>query len=408
MTSLTLALMLAAGSAYAQEASSASVDDHLAQAELFARKQWYADADEELRAALAAPGGDERFEVYWLGSQVAWELLDVPRALMLAEGAVRTAPDDSRTESAQALVDSYKQGFGFLTIDATQPGMVSRLQVDPQTPIFDADLKRYVNQLSLRLRERTPLPIVVGLPVGSYEINGQAVTLAPAEEQTLRLPMRALGARGIAALQVTRLEIGAGVGLLTGARVGNLYPAPTAQLSLSQPIGPLLLGLIADGTLAGYSAPRGDSVHAQPTWDVGLRVGHELIIGGPLAFRPSLLYRFGFVPGLGYACRPDGDAWRCDAATSSAELSDAPVAVYATGVAHRPGIELALDYREAGRTTALGTGVRLVIDQAIGTVPDSATAVTSDDNSSTLTWTTTERSWTATGVQMLGSISIAF
>ncbi len=411
LTALLLVPLLALAPARSAHAGDlpAQAADHLSQAEHFARKGWYADADAELRAGLASPGGSDSFELHWLAAQVAWELLDVPRALEMAQGAARTAPDDDRRARADALVQSYQQGFGIVVIDAPQPGMVSRLQVEPVSPIFDADLKRYVNQLSLALRDRTPLPVEVGLPVGSYQVNGHDLVVQPGERVQLDLPMKALGARGLAALQVTRLELGLGVGLLLGDRVVNQRPGPTAQAALTQPIGPVLVGVMLDGNLAGYSATAGQAEGAVPTWNVGLRIGREVTLGGPLAFRPSLQYRYGYVPGLPYACQPAGpDQWSCRAESDSAALNDAPLAVYATGRAHRPGVELALDYRQAGRTTALGTGVRLVVDQAIGSVPARSDAVDDDAPDNLLTWTTTDRSWTATGLQMLGALSIAF
>lgn len=415
MTLPLLSLVLALAASPAARAAD-SAQDHLAQAEFFARKQWYQDADAELRAALATPAGQASFEVHWLAAQVAWELLDVPRAMEMSDRAAELAPDPQRAEAARALAESYRQGFGMVTIQGPHQGLVSRLQVEPTTPIFDAELKRYVNRLSLDLREKTALPIRVGLPVGVYQVNGQELTVEPGSEHQLDLPMSALGARGLAALQVSRLELGVGVGMQLGARVGNLLPALQGQLAFSQPVGPLIIGLLADGGLTSYTATRGQQPGTILTWDLGLRVGTELVLGGPLAVRPSLLYRYGFVPGLGYACLPQDTAWVCSAEDSVAALDDAPMAVFATGQAHRPGIELALDYREAGRTTALGTGVRLIVDQAIGSVPASSQALLSEaglsetaaTDGSTISWSTSDTSWTATGIQMLGAVSIAF
>lgn len=398
-----LASVVMVGSAQAQ---TGGADQHLAQAELFARRGWYADADQELRSGLILPDGQEHFGLHWLAAQVAWELLDVERAWQMSQRAAELAPDPERQAAASALADSYATTFGYVDIQGPHDDLVSRLQVEPMGPIFDAELKRYVNRLSLSLRERTPLPIRIGLPVGSYRINGAEVTVAAGQHTELPLTMRDLGASGFAALQVTRLEAGLGVSLLTGGRVDNHRPALAGQLSLTQPIGPLLLGLVLGGRLDGYTAARNQVVGTLPTWDIGLRIGREIALVGPLSLRPSLQYRFGFVPGMGLACSPGDTAYVCVAEDETAALNLAPVAVFATSATHRPGVELALDYREAGRTTALGTGVKLILDQAFGQLAAQGEATI--DNDQIITWTTDQRSWTATGVQMFGTFSFAF
>ena len=386
----------------------ASAEDHLAQAQLFVRKRWFHDADDELRAGLALPAGQDSYALHWLAAQVAWELLDVERAMKMAQDAADLAPDEARCQAATALVDSYRTGFGFLDVRAPQPGVVSRLQVEPQGPIFDPELKRYVNRKSLELRGRTSLPVRFGLPIGPYLINGREVVVEAGQTVPINLNMRDLGQSGLAALQVSRLELAPGVGMLAGTGVHNLRPAPLAQIGWTQPLGFVLVGLLFEGHLDGYQASHGHTVSGVPTWAVGLRLGHEFVLWGPLTLRTSLQYRVGYVPGLPLACDPDGTSLSCVATDAPADLDAASQAIFVTSLAHRPGIELSLDYREAGRTTAVGTGVKLVVDQAIGRLPTSGLAEPQLGAQPSVTWHAPAHTWTATGVQMLGTLSFAF
>jgi len=101
----------------------------------------------------------------------------------------------------------------------------------------------------------------------------------------------------------------------------------------------------------------------------------------------------------------DGATFQC---TEPNPLRAPDVRLYATGTAIAPGAELSIEYREAGRTTALGTGFKLGVDQAIGTIPDQTHAVVYDDPNAQLSWTATDDRWSATGVRMLANVSFAF
>ncbi|MCB9778158.1 MAG: hypothetical protein H6742_06315 [Alphaproteobacteria bacterium] len=405
---LSLLLLLAPARAQdpADTASEQAVQDRLAQARLFARKGWYEDARAELDMALASATGDRSFDVHWLAAEVAWAMLDPLRAGEHAARAAELATDPRQQAAAQALADSYALGFGGVDLQPPHPGMVSRLQLEPASPQLDPELARYVDKLTLALRARTALPTRVGLPVGAYRINGQDVVVKAGQVETLPLPMRSLGARGLAALQVTRLELGVGVGVLAGAATDEIRPSPLAHLSLVQPVGPLLVGVMADGSLASWISRTGQANGPVATGLVGLRLGYEIPLGGPLAVRPAAVYRVGWQPGLPLACDAQGDSYVCQDASDPAAQQDRAALVYATGAAHRPGAELALDWREAGRTTALGLGVRVLVDHAIGQRPETGTARLSDG--SEITWTTADTRWQATGLQLLAATSIAF
>ncbi len=366
----------------------ASAAHHLAQAQLFMRKRWYADAAEELRAALAAPGGGDNYMVYVAAAGVAFEIQDIEWAIEMAQGAAATAPSEAERQAAADLADSYAAQFGFLTVDAPYPGMASRLQLESTSLILDPELQRFINQVALRWRGKTALPVRIGLPVGSYLVNGQPVTLTAGGEHTLPLPMSALGSRALTALQVTRLEIAGGASALLGAQTSNLLPSLQLQLSLTQPIGPVLLGVLVEGGQASYIGER-NILQDSSAWAAGVRLGYELQLASALSVRPSLLGRYSVTPGISLTCSGDPFAPVCGPGSAGDR--------FATGTAWHGGLELSVEHREAGRTTALGTGVKLAADRAFGSIPASGEG-----------WDAVDPSWSAFGLRLLANLSLAF
>ncbi len=341
------------------------IDHHINQARLFIRKGWH-DAAAELQAALVSPAG-RTFVVYELAGRVAWELQDIDTAIAMAEGAAATAPTPAQAEAARRLADSYRQQFGFLTITAPHPGMTSRLQLESTGLILSAELKEFINAATLRLKERTALPIRVGLPAGGYLINGQEVAVVAGSGVELELPMSAIGHRGFAALQVTRLEVAAGGGMLLGEAAEALLPAPILQLSLTQPVGPVLLGALIEASPVSYTDTQNRMVSGGPAWSLGGRLGRELYLASAISVRPSLIVRRGTITGL----------------TDALQVQGEPVDFTALGG------ELCVEYREAGRTTALGTGIKLSADRTWGELGDGVP-------------------YSAAGLRMLANLSVAF
>ncbi|MFT5686615.1 MAG: hypothetical protein ACI8RZ_007571 [Myxococcota bacterium] len=342
------------------------IEHHINQAKLFIRKGWHDDAAAELAAALETPAG-RTFVVYELAGQVAWERQDIDTAIAMAQGAAAVAPTPQQAQIARRIADSYRQQFGFLTISAPHPGMASRLQLESTGLILSAELKDYINAAALRLRDRTALPTRIGLPAGSYLVNGETITVAASSEAELELPMGAIGSRGFAALQVTRLELAAGGGLLLSDAAEALLPAPTFQVSLTQPVGPVLLGGIVQLSPISFTDAQNRIVSGGPAWSVGGRLGRELYLAGAVSVRPSLTARYGALPGLSGA---DG-------------VQETPASLNAVGG------ELCVEYREAGRTTALGTGIKLSADRTWGTLSD-------------------DTAYSGVGLNMLANLSVAF
>lgn len=407
-------LLVTAGLALAQEqppepvpatvAAHTQVDDHIAQAEFFARKGWYSDAWAELQAAAALPGGGESFALFRLASEVAWETQDIAGLLEAARRAEQLAPDDDQRLGLKELQEGIVRDFGFVELSGPHEGLSSRVQVEPLDPQLDPELKRFTTKLSTRLRERTALPTTFGLPVGRYRVNGEEVLVTAGQTAPLELPMRALGARGLAALQVARGELSIGVSQLVAGTLEPGGPSPVLGLALSLPVGPVIVGLVGGGAVEARPSPGGAAIAPSATVEGGLRVGRELVLWGPLSLRPSLVYRLGVQPGIALDCTGwEGEQWTCAVPT---DTDSRRAAVQTTSLAHRPGAEVAIDWRPAGRTTAFGTGVRVLVDQGFGRLSADGEATLADG--SLIRWTSSSDRWTATRIQMLTAISLAF
>ncbi len=397
---LLLALLLQAAPVAAQEASSSHAVD---QAKLFIRKGWHADARDELLRALTSPEGSQSFDVHWLLSQVLYELLEVGRATEHARVAAGLTEDADQQAACWQLVEFYESTYGAVEVIGPQKGISSRLQLELTSTLFDPELKRFVNRKTLDLTDTTKLPVTIWLPAATYLVNGHEVTIRPGKQDTLQLPLSALGSRGMAALQVMRLELGGGFGVLLGQRVSNMHPSIEAHLAFTQPIGRLLLGATIDKSFRSYEVEGYEPSSDFAAFGAGLRVGTELLLGGPLAFRPFLGYRYGLLPGVPFECTDDRGALTC-----SADLDDPVVTerFYGTARVHIAALELGVDYREGGRTNALGVGVRVGIDQAFGSVGSAARAAYPDADD-TVELTIQDGAFHATGIRILTNLSIA-
>ena len=388
------------GVAQAQDA-----EHHVNQARLFVKKQWYDDAEAELEDAVRLPDGRDSYDAWWLLAQVRYELLDAEGASEAARTATELTRDPDEALQAQQLAEWIDATFGVVVIEAPYEAMASRIQLERNSMLLDPDLKRFVDQLALRWTKPQPLPVRVALPAGEYLIQGYAVSIQPGlDESVLALPMSALGESGFAALQVTRAEVAMGVGLYVGERTEGLGPSMETQVGVTQPVQGFLAGVVLDYSVRSYSVDGFGQVRHPSTWTLGARVGKELMISGPLSVRPMLGYRYGYLPGVPFEC-VEGNTVVC---TAPGTLDAEPdVLVYAVGRAHIPFAELSVDWRRAGRTTATGLGVRLVVDQAFGSVKSPAEAEI-QGSEGTIEYTTDEPGWTTTGFRMMANFSHAF
>lgn len=399
MIPLLLCLLLA-GPARAEDPT---VQHHVDQARLFIKKQWYIDAQIELEAALATPAGQASYEVHWLLAQVSYEMLEAERAWTLAQQAATLTSDADKALAATQLADSLRSTFGVVEIVPPQRGMQSRLQLEVTGILLDPELKRFADRVALDWTHPKELPLRVALPMGDYTIQGIPVSAIPGEETRLELPMSALGAKGFAALQVSRLELSSGVGVLLGERAQDTRPSIETQLGVTIPVAGWLLGATGDWALRSYTVA-GGSVTEPMSFAAGLRLGREVMVGGPLAVRPSVGYRYGTIPGIGLDCVSAGGSYAC------APLGDPPVGellVYANSPVHVPYAEVSIDWRKAGRTTATGIGVRMSYEQPIGVLRSPAQAELQDDGT-LVEYTADPTLWTSPGVRMMANLSLAF
>jgi hypothetical protein len=393
MSALVLALVLTA--------RAGEYEVHKSQAEIYAKRGFYADARVELALAMDTPEGRTDPELAWTAAQVAWELQDVEGAIDMAERTARLAADEDVRENATAWAENLRETFGFLTIAGPYAGMTTPIQLDPRSTFFDPELKRYINKIGVRLRSSTDLPIRIGVPFGDYLINGEAATVTAGEESTVTLPIRAMGSRGMAAVQVARLEIAAGVSAPFSHRADNMLPSPELEIGLTEPLGGVTAGIAVALLAQGYREE--GAVARSMGGSIAARLGRDLALQGPVSLRPGFVARAGWMPGIPNLCDASGDAWACSPASEAPELSST---VYATAQVLGIGGELLLEYREAGRTTSLGTGVRLGIEHAWGTVPSQSEAELADE--STIAWTAIDRAVEITAFRMLGQVAIVF
>jgi len=361
---------------------------HHQQARLHMRRGWPEAAAEELRQAVASPEGRASYAICLLAQEVAFELLDIDWATEMAEAAAAAAPDPAARAAAQQAAEAYRTQFGTLVVTAPHGGMASRLQLESTSLIINPDWKRFINRAALRLRDRSALPLRQALPAGSYLVNGQEVTVTGGQEVTAALPMKALGPRGLTALQVTRIESAAGVRTLGGSASRDHLPSALYRAGIAQPAGPLLIGVVGRISPTVYLDAHGIRSLGPPAADASLRVATELALDGALSVRPGLRAGWGRLAALPLTC---SDA-ACSVATGEEAADRYESATGLTGAG-----ELTIEYRQAGRTTAMGFGVTFSAEAARGTLP----AALSDGTK------TTEDPWTAYGAAMLANLSLA-
>ncbi len=375
---------------------------HLDQARLYMRKQWFDEAAAELELATQTAAGATNAEAWWLLAQVRYELLDAKGAMDAARTAAGVTSDPGEASQAQAYADWIATSFGLVAIAAPQPGVQSRLQLDRESLLLDPELKRFVDRVALEWTHPQALPMQIMLPSGDYKIQGTPVRATPGVTAELVLPMGSLGQAGFAALQVTRLEVSSGVGVLMGERVNHMRPSWELELGVTQPLGDWLVGLVMDYSLRSYQVQDRGTTRQPQALTLGTRVGRELMLGGPLALRPAIGYRWGLVPGIPLAC--SGQNLVC---TAPDLTPDPEILIYAIGSAHFVTAELNVDWRRAGRTNATGVGVRIAVDQLFGQVPDQGKALVVDSDHS-LDYRSESGAWRATSLRMMANFSHAF
>lgn len=396
---LPLLFALAAPNALAQDTFEHSVD----QARHFIKKGWYVDARNELLTAVATAEGARSYEVHWLLSQVYVELQEIGLAIEHAEKAMRVAPDQAHRDEANEAISYYKTTYAPLKISGPQDGISSRLQLEITSTLFDPELKKFVSKIVLKAKEKQVLPVTFWLPMGTYLVNGHEIEVVANQDNNLELPMGSLGNKGLSKLQVSRVEFASGFGVFFGEDVANLLPGIETQLAITQPVGRLLVGVTLDKTFRSYRVDTYANDSSPLEMAGGIRLGTELFLDGPLALRPSIGYRYGILPGVGYDCAASDSGYEC-----AEGLDPVEARYYAITRAHIPYAELSIDYRSGGNISAFGLGIRIAVDQAFGSVPKSSTGyLYSDESQTTSTITIQDSAYMATGLRLLANISFA-
>ncbi len=384
-------------------ALAASTEHHVAQAEAFARRGWWRDAVDEVDAALATPEGAVDYAANALGARMHHAVGDLERAVALGRRAADLCPDDDARAALDAWVYSLESAFGVVELRGPEPGIRSRLQLEALTPPFDPEHKRWVAQRTLELHERVVLPRRVGLPAGRYRVNGLEVEVSAGSTSFLDLPAGRVGAEGLLLLQVARLEANVGASAWIGAAADGLAPSPFAELSVTAPAGPVLLGLAASWEPRVHTTPVGV---AQDPSGAGLlaRVAREIPLGSSLIARPSLGVRGVRLPGLTLACDLAGAGFAC--APIGTDRPDPDARLRVTGWGAGPAADVTLAWRHAGRTTAAGLAVTIGVEHVFGAVfPGEARVVGEAD---ARPWTLEAAEWRATGIRLSSGFSFAF
>lgn len=384
----------------AAEAIAADPGPHIEQARFFIKKQWYEDARRELERAVDTPDGRIDPEAWYMLATVRYELADLEAARDAAGRAHSYARDDDQLQAAAGLAAFLREQFGVVEVVSSHAGLTASVDIALDSVLFDPNLKLYLNKVQARHEAPVTLPVRIGLPAGTYRINGQQVTVPPAGET--RLVLTDLGEGRPRAAQLAKAEVGVGMGFWFGADVGNQLPHAITEVSASQPVGPVVAGVLFDWSPGAFTDRTGTLHRSLAAWAAGARVGVDLP-GPHLVVRPSIGWRYGYLPGIELACSAADDAWTCDRAQAPDLL------VYAVGRAHVPFAELSVDWLDTTRKSGLGIGVKATGARAFGTLParDEA-AFVSGGSSVVYSVEAPARSWSATGVRMMVNVSLAF
>jgi hypothetical protein len=382
----------------AADDSASDFRSNLDQAKFFIRKKWYEDALEQLQASVQHEDGRIDPEAWYLLATVRYELADLEGARKAAERAHSFSRDDNQLEQASALAAFLREQFGVVRLTNPHEGVVTKLDVQLTSLLFDPGLKAYLTRLAERTRGDMLLPHRIGLPAGTYDINGSQVVVTAGEEVSVDVTVLS---KAPLALQVAQVEVSTGLSTWFGPRVSNMLPAATLQLAVTQPVGPLMFGLHASWEPRPYNtATRG--VALSPTASsVGFRLGRDLPGLNPLVLRPSIGYRFAVLPGVEVPCEAGIDSWTCG------ESADPELLIYTVGRMHIPYVEVAAHYLEM-RRRGLGVGLKLIGELGVGSVPRSATAESWEESADQIPYVVEDgRQVIAGGLQVLVNLSIA-
>ena len=375
--------------------------NQIEQARFFVRKQWFDDAIAELERAVASPEGRMDPEAWYLLATVRYELVDLEGARQAASRAHSFSHTADQLQQASGFNQFLQEQFGVVEVRGEYAGLSSGIEIELESVIFDPSLKLFLNKVEALHAEPRELPRRIGLPVGTYRINGEQITLTPGSETELVLGTSQLQAKGPGAVQLATIELSAGVGQWFSPHTSNHLPSPMTQLAVSQPIGHMVLGVMVDWAPQLYRTVDGDLATALSAWSLGGRVGANISGAEPLFVRPSVGYRYGYVPGIEKPCSDQEGAFACG------QDQAADLMVYAVARAHVVLGELSIDYIDRGGSVSLGFGFKLVGEHAWAVLPEVAEAAL-QGGAVSYRVNEAERPMTAVGARALFSLTVAF
>ena len=388
------------------------VEKHVGQARLYAKKGWHEEAMKELQDALQTDAGRASFDLHALAAQVSYELWDAEAAILYAGHAADLTPDVSQAASMRQYHDYLERTFGVLLVSGPYEGMTTSLEVERTTPLLDPSLKEWNSSLAHHLQKRQVLPRRISLPSGAYRVNGLDVTVDAGKVVPLQLPMGALNARGLAALQVSRLEVATGVGVIFSERLSNLRPSLDVQVGVLQPVGKFLLGAQTTWSARSYTVLGDRPVRNPYAYTLGISVGREVLLGGPLVIRPALGVRYGFLPGVALACNQVGgkahapESYVCEDPDKERDW-DPELYVYSISRVVLPHVGLSLETRRTRATSAVALGMKGVVEPLWGFLPSPAQANVGVDGSP-VDYVTRGEAFQGVSIRILAHTAIAF
>ena len=394
--------MLLVSAAAAEDTTSA--DDfrsYVDQARFFMKKSWYADAEEQLELAVSTEDGRLDPETWFLLATVRYQLTELAEARDAADRALVSSRSEEQTRQAKEFLSFLDQKFGMVALTAPRTGTLTKIDITLESLIFDPQLKEYFNKLTARMSDKITLPYSVGLPAGTYTINGDEVHIAAGTTSDHAISVQTGGVSG---LQQVELELSGGVRTFFSGPAPQDIPALDLELSLHQPVGIWVFGGAATWTAHPIQSSQGITV-APTGWSVGGRFGVESQGDSQVAVRPAVTARYGAVPGIELACEP-GSVLSC---VPSFAGTDARRVAYGIGHAAMIGAETAIIFRNRTAKSGFGAGLKTSIDGLFGGLPtagdslpvggEPARAFEIDDN---------DRAWSAVGLRVHFGISYAF
>lgn len=365
---------------------------HVDQARFFVRKGWYKDAAMELELATDNPNGALDGSAWYLLAEVRYHLGDVQGALAAADRAHSNSKSTQQLELAAGFSAWLQEQFGQAEVHTRFDGVQSRVDIELQSLILDPDLKNYLKVLSERLSEPQPLPVRFGLPVGTYRINGREVQILAQEISSVRIPVKGAAPEP---LQITEVEASLGVVAWAGPAARGHLPGVTTRFGFTQPIGGWVVGLAGDWSLRPISTPEG---YRAASGDIGLgfRVGVEAARIRDAALRAALSGRVARIGGLGLPCAGGPDGVVCRSGVTPTAWA------YPNSLAFVPGIELSAVVLDRRKPTAIGWGIRILGEAALGRRPESGNAIM-DGNGIPYTIDPTDQRFLLGGIRIMGT-----